>query len=184
MPGVAGRHNAVEEVHTAGHALNDVAGRTHAHEIAGLIRRHIGLYLLNDVVHHIRGLPYRQAADGVAVAVQLGDLLHVPGPQVRVGGALVDAEQHLPGVDGVRQRVEPVVLRFAPRQPAQRPLTAGLGVVVGCRVLHAFVEGHGDVGTQVGLDAHALLRPHENAAAVQMTGKGDALLADLPQAGQ
>ena len=36
----------------------------------------------------------------------------------------------------------------------------------------------------MGLDLHALLRPHEDAVAVQMAGEGDALLRDLPQARQ
>ena len=71
-------------------------------------------------IHHLRGLPHRQAADGIAVAVQLGDLLHVPDPQIVIGAALVDAEEHLPGIDGIRQGVEPVVLRLAPLQPPER----------------------------------------------------------------
>ena len=59
------------------------------------------------------GSPTRQAADGVAVAVDLGDLLHVPHPQVGVNAPLVDAEEHLVRVDRVGQAVEPVVLCLA-----------------------------------------------------------------------
>ena len=118
------------------------------------------------------------------VAVELGDLLHVPDTEVGVGGTLIDAEQHLSGVHRVREGVQPVVFPFAAFQPAQRPLTAGFGVVVWRRVLHALVKRHGDVAAQIGLDTHALLRPHEDAVTVQMAGKGDALLADLPQTRQ
>ena len=184
MAAVAGGHDAVEEVHPPGHPFDDVAGGAHAHEIPGLVRRHVGLHRVDDLVHDLRGLPHRQAPDGVAVAVDLGDLFHVPHPQVRERGPLVDAKKHLPRVHGVRQAVEPVVLRLAPRQPAGSALAAGLGVLVGCGVLHALVKGHGDVAAQVGLDPHGLLRPHEDLPAVDVGGEGDPLLPDLPQGRQ
>ena len=98
MAAVAGGHHAVEEVHAPGHALDDVAGSAHAHEVPGLVLGHVGLHRVDDLVHHLRGLPHREPPDGVAVAVDLGDLVHVPHPQVRKRGALVDAEEHLPRV--------------------------------------------------------------------------------------
>jgi hypothetical protein len=104
-----------------------------------------------------------------------------PHPQVREGGALVNAEEHLGGVHGIGQAVQAVVLGLAPRKPPGRPLTAGLGVLVGGRVLHALVEGHGDVAAEVGLDAHGLLGAHEDPVPVDVGGEGDALLPDLPQ---
>ena len=88
------------------------------------------------------------------------------------------------GIYGARQGVEPVVLRLAPLQPTEGPLTGGLHILVGGRVLHALVKGHGDVGAQVGLDAHGLLRPHEDTPAVDVGGEGDSLLRDLPQSGE
>ncbi len=144
----------------------------------------MGLHRVDDVVHDLGGLSHRQAADGVAVAVQLGDLLHVPDPQVLKGGPLVDAEEELTGVHGPRQGVQPVVLPLAALQPAEGPLTAGLGVLIGRRVLHALVKGHGHVAAQVGLDAHGLLRPHENLPPVNVGGEVDPLLLDAPQGGQ
>ena len=184
MAAVAGGHHAVEEVHAPGHALDDVAGSAHAHEVPGLVLGHVGLHRVDDLVHHLRGLPHREPPDGVAVAVDLGDLVHVPHPQVRKRGALVDAEEHLPRVHRVRQGVEAVVLGLAPLQPAGGALTAGLGVFVGRGVLHALVKGHGDVAAQVGLDLHGLLRPHEDPVPVDVGGEGDPLLPDLPQRGQ
>ena len=108
----------------------------------------------------------------------------MPDTQVGIGGALIDTEQHLPRIHRIRQTVQPVVLLLAPLQPPQRPLTGGLGVVIGRRIFHALVEGHGNIAAQIALDAHALLRPHENAVPVQMAGEGHALLADLPQSRQ
>ena len=44
-------------------------------------------------------------ADGVAIAVNLCNLLHVPDAQIFKGRTLIDAEKHLPRVDGIRQGV-------------------------------------------------------------------------------
>ena len=76
------------------------------------------------------------------------------------------------------------MLDLAALQPPGRPLAAGLGVLVGGGILHALVKGHGDVTAQVGLDAHGLLGAHEDLAAVDVGGEGDALLLDLAQRGQ
>ena len=97
---------------------------------------------------------------------------------------LVDAEQQLVGIDPLALRLEPGHFGLAAGQPADRPLAAGLGIVVLGRVLDALVKGHGDGGAQIGLDPDALLRAHKDAAAVQMGGKGDPLLGDLAQLGQ
>ena len=105
MARVARRHHTVEEVHAARHALNDVRRRADAHQVAWFILRHIGLDRVDDVVHHLRRLTDRKAADGVAVAVDLCDLLHVPNAQILKGRTLIDAEKHLPRVDGIRQGV-------------------------------------------------------------------------------
>ena len=74
-------------------------------------------------------IAHRQTADGVAVAVDLGDLLHMPGPKIREGGALVDAEQHLMGVHRIRQTVEPVMLHLAALEPAEGPLKESMDMI-------------------------------------------------------
>ena len=93
-------------------------------------------------------------------------------------------KQHLLRIHGIRQAVEPVMLRLAPLKPAERPLHRSFGVLVPSRIFHALIKGHGDVAAQIGLDLHGLLRPHEDTVSVNMAGKGDALLPDLPQGGQ
>ena len=183
MAGIPGRHDAVKEVHPTVDAFNDVGGCAHPHEVPGLVCGHMGLYCVDDVVHHLGLLPYRQTSDGVAVAGKLCNLIHVPHPQVLIGTALVDPKEHLAGVEAVRGGDQLLVLRHTPLQPPERPLTGGLYVVVGGWVLHTLVKGHGDIAAQVGLDAHGLLRPHEDPAAVDVGGEGDPLLRDLPQAG-
>ena len=144
----------------------------------------MGLHRVNDIVHHLGGLPHRQAADGVAVAVQLGNLVHMPDAKVRKRGPLVDAEEELPGVDSPRQSVQPVVLPLAALQPAECALAGGFGIIVGRGVFHALVKGHGNIAAQVGLDAHGLLRSHENLSPVDVRGEIDSLLFDPPEGGQ
>ena len=102
---IAAGHDAVEQVDAAVDRLDNVDRCANPHQVARLVLGHIGFNLLDDVVHHRRRLAHRQTADGVAVAVDLRNLLHVLDAQIVKGGALVDAEQHLVRVDGVRQRV-------------------------------------------------------------------------------
>ena len=104
--------------------------------------------------------------------------------QILKRAALVDAEQQLIRVDGLFLVLEAVHFVLAAQQPACRAGTAVLGVLVGGRVLNAFVKGHGDGGAEVRLNLHALLRPHENAVAVEVGVEGDALLGDMTQLGQ
>ena len=184
MAGIPRRHNAVKEIHAPGDRLDDVAGRPHAHEVAGLVHRHVLLHGLDDVVHLLRGLPYRKAADGVAGEVKLGNAFHVIHPDVRICAALIDAPEHLLGVHRVRQGVQTGIFRLAAHQPAVGSVHAFLNIVPGRGVFNALVKGHAHVAAQIGLDLHTLLRPHENLVAVDVGGKIHALLLDFPQGSQ
>ena len=104
--------------------------------------------------------------------------------QIGVGAALVDAPEHLPGIDRRFQSIEAGVFRLAAHQPTIGPADGGFHIIVGCGILDALVKGHADVRTEIRLDLHALLRAHEDLPAVQVGGKIDALLLDLPQTGQ
>ena len=67
-------------------------------------------------------------------------------------------------------------------QPAQRALTGCLRVLVARRVFHALIEGHRNVAAEIRLNAHALLRSHEDAPAVEVRGECHALFFDFAQA--
>ena len=108
----------------------------------------------------------------------------MPHTQVGISTALVDAEQHLTGVDAVGLLIQPLMLGNAALQPAVGTLAGGLHILVRSGILHALVKSHGNVAAQVGLDLHRLLRTHKNPVAVDVGGEGHALLLDLPQAGQ
>ena len=184
VAGVAGGHDAVEEVHAHVDGLQDVAGCPHAHEVAGLILGHMRLHGVDDAVHLLGGFTDRQAADGVALAGDLGDLVHMLDTEILVGTALVDAEEHLVAVNGLGEAVEAVHLGAATLQPTDGAGAGLLDVLVGGGVLDALVKGHSDGGGQVGLDLHALLGAHEDAFAVHVGGELHALLGDLAEGGQ
>ena len=184
MAGIPGGHDAVEEVHAPGHGLDDVRGGAHAHQVTGLLLRHIGLDGFDDVIHRLCRLPYGQAADGVTGQVQRRDSLHMPDAQGRIGAALVDAPEHLLRIHRAGQGVQPLVLGLAAHQPAVGALAGLLNIFIGRGVLHALVKGHADVGAQIRLDLHALLRAHKNLPPVDVGGEIHALLLDLPQGGQ
>ena len=184
VAGVTGRHNAVEEIHTAMHRFQNILRRTHAHQIAGLVLGHIGLHGLNDAVHFLRFLAHGQTADGISVQIHLRDLLHMADTQILVGAALVDAEQHLLRVDGSGQLGQSFQFRLAAEQPAGGAIAGMLYVIVLGGILNALVEGHGDGGSQMGLDPHTFLRAHKDALAVDMGGEIHALLLDAAQLGQ
>ena len=57
VTGIAAGHDAVEEVDTQVNSLKDVAGRADAHEIAGLVHRHVGLDSVDDAVHILGAAP-------------------------------------------------------------------------------------------------------------------------------
>lgn len=181
MARIAAGHHAVEQVHAAPHALQDIARRADPHQITDPVFGHKGLHRADDAVHLLGWLAHRQPADGIPVQLHLRNALHVFHPQVLKGAALVDAEQKLLRVDRPPLGFQAGQLRLAAGQPAGGALAAGFGIVVLRRVLHTLVKGHGNGGAEVCLNAHALLGPHKDFVAVQVGVKGHALFGDVPQ---
>ena len=111
-----------------------------------------------------------EAADGVAVKADGGDLLGAAPPQIGPEAPLDDAEQALIGA---------VVGPLAALLPASGAIDAldrhGLVGAIG----EALVEDHRDVRPELLLDLHGALGGEEGAAAVHLIGKGDAFLVDL-----
>ena len=73
----------------------------------------------------------------------------MPDTKIGIGRALIDAEEHLSGVDGVGQRVEPVMLDLAALKPAQRPFARRLGIVILRGIFHALVKRHGNIAAEI-----------------------------------
>ena len=181
VAGVSAGHNTVEKVHPQTDCLQNISGGTNTHQIPGLFCRHIGLDRGNDPVHLLLRLAHSKAADGVSVQVQLADLLHMADPQVGKGATLIDSEQKLVGINGIREGLQSLHLLLAANQPAGGPLAGSLGVFPGGGIGHAFVKGHGNGGAEVGLDPHTILRGHKDPFAVYVGGKLHSFLRDAPK---
>ena len=156
---VPGRHDAVEEVDAASNTLDDVARCADAHQIARLVLRRVRQDDIKNMVHDLGAFADGQTADRVARQIKFGDRLHVLDAQVIIGAALIDAEQQLMRIDGIRQAVKTVELGLAALEPARRAVDGVLDVLARRRVFDALIKRHGDIRAEIGLDAHALLGP-------------------------
>lgn len=93
----------------------------------------------------------------------------------------VDAEKHLPGIEGAGQAVQAIVFFLTADEPTRGAFTRLLGIRLRRGILYTFVERHGDGGTEMGLDSHAFLGTDKQAAAVHMGSEGHAFLSDFAQ---
>ena len=181
MTGIAGRHDAVKEVHAAGNGFDDVGRRTHAHQISGAIGRHVRFYRFDNLIHYLRRLTDRQAADGITGQIQLRNFLHMLNTQIFVGTALINAPQHLTGVNGIRTLFQTLQFILAALEPPGRAVTGFCNILMGCGILDAFVKGHGNIGAQRPLNQHTLLGAHKDMPSVGMGIEINALLLDFSQ---
>lgn len=99
--------------------------------------------------------------------------------QIMKDRTLIDAEEHLAGIDRIVAAGIVIERRLAPLQPAVSPVAGIFYIVIGRRDLDALVKRHRDIRTEVRLNAHTLLRPHEDMPPVNMAVEGDTLLRDL-----
>ncbi len=166
------REHAVEHVHPGLDHLEDPLGVADPHEVARPVGRHLRRRGVGRLEHRRAVLADREAADRVAVEVELGDLLGRPPPQLGVGAALADPEAEL----ALGARRVPL---------AARPLggTAhGLGEL-GAR--HAgrrdVVEAHGDVAAEVPLDLGRELRREPDRRSVVDAPEGHPVVIDREQ---
>ena len=101
--------------------------------------------------------------------------------QIVKNGALIDAKEHLAGIDSIVTAGVIRERRLAALQPAIRPVAGVFHVVVRRRDLDALVKRHRNIRAKIGLNAHALFWPHENVPAVHMAVEGNAFFRDLPK---
>ena len=166
---VARGHDAVEHVHAARDAFQDVRRRTDAHQVARAVVRQQRADELQHLVHLLRRLPHRQAADRVAFGVELRGVVGRLPAQVGIDAALQDGEK------GLRVAVERLRLAEAFRvalQPGLREIEtlARVGVVGVAGA--ALVQRHHDVGADDALRVHVVLRGEDVARAVDVALEG------------
>jgi hypothetical protein len=185
---VARRQHAIEQVHAARDRRHEVVRRPGPHQVARAIRRQPIRHPLDDVVHDVRRLADRQAADGIGIEADLERALDAAVAQIRKRAALHDAELDLAWRRPRHRRIgarlkgeEPVAA--APR-PAQRALHGRLGLRVGRRPGDALVEDHRDVGADARLDVDDRFRRERERPAVEVRLEDDAVLRDAAARGE
>ena len=95
--------------------------------------------------------------------------------------SLVNGKQQLIWINRRFQAVQTGHFVFAPFQPARRAVYRILDIRAVCTAGRAFVKRHSNGRCQVGLNLHALLRPHKNIAPVYMGTEINAFLFDFAQ---
>jgi len=178
---VSGRVDAVEEIDSAFHSLENICRRSHAHQIDGLFQRQEGNDFIQDMIHLLMRLADGKPADGIAVQVHFRDFPGVGDPDVLIDRPLVDSEQQLVPVKGIRQGIETSHFLLASGQPSDRPGRGCLDIAAFCQGVRTLIESHGDRGGQVRLNSHALFRSHKNDMSVNVRMKGHAFFLDLAQ---
>ena len=116
----------------------------------------------------------RKPADGVAVKADPDQALRACTAQFRHVAALRDAEQHVALGRGLERAL-------AALGPAQRELHRTLDIAALGRQPHAFVELHGDVGTEQPLQLDRALGRQLEAQAIDVRAEGHRVFADLAQ---
>ena len=135
---------------------------------------------IEDVVHLLVGLADREATDRIAVEVHRGNRIGMGRTDVLEDTALVDGEEQLLLIHGIRQAVETRHLILTALQPAGRTLDGRHDVLPVLEGRRTLVEGHRDGRAEIGLDLHRLLRAHKDTATIDVAVEGNTLLLDLP----
>ena len=169
---VAGRHDAIEQVHPGQDPPHKVLGRAEPHQVPGLLLREKGQGVLGHLVHQPLGLSQTQATNGVSGEIQgdqvLGAALPLPGKHA----ALNDPEDR--PVAGMRLP--------APPRPFGRQRDGPPRAVVAGGVRHRVVQGHPDVRSEHLLYLDDLFGREPVSASVQVGLELDPLFGDPREA--
>ncbi len=118
------RDDAVEHVDPAVHGLQEVERRAHAHQVPGLLLRHLLGGERAHVLALCAALADREAADRVAVERHLGEARRTLAPQVGEERPLHDAEEGLRGLSLRLLQGRPRAFRQRTAQRAVRSAAA------------------------------------------------------------
>jgi hypothetical protein len=177
VAGAAGRVDAVEHVDALADHFEKLGGGAEAHGVAGLILGEERFGILNGGEHFFLGFADRDATDGVAVEIEIDEGARRFFAEIGVDAALDDAEVELAALaGGGLVRFDPI---FAALSPAGGEAGGILGVFTLARIRGAFVEEHGDIGAEDGLDFHALFGAEHHAGAIEVALELHAGLGDF-----
>jgi len=86
------RQDAIEDVHAAQNAVDQIFGRADAHQITRLVFRKQGLHHIEHGIHFVFGLAHGESADSNAGRIERGNKFSGSRSQVGLNAALNDAE--------------------------------------------------------------------------------------------
>ncbi len=95
VPAVTCGHHAIEHIHAAGYAFEDVLRRSDPHQISRLVLRENIVDRLNHLVHHFHRFADSQSADSVTVRIYISHVLCSFNSEVSVLASLHYREQTL-----------------------------------------------------------------------------------------
>ena len=181
MAAIAAWVYTVKEIHPSGYGFQDIRRCSYPHKIGRFIYGKIGNHIVQDPVHFLMGLPYRQSSDSITVQIQLGNFLGVGDTNIVINRSLIDAEEKLMRIYCIFQGIQTGHLFFAPYKPPGGPCHRIFHILPVCLAGGAFVKSHGNSRTQIGLDLHTFLRSHKDFSSVYMGMEINTFLLDLAQ---
>lgn len=182
VAGAAGGVDAVEHVDALADHFEELGGRAEAHCVAGLVLGEEGFGILNGGEHFLLGFADGDATDGVAVEIEVDEGACGFFTEVGIDAALDDTEVELATVPaGGLVGFNPI---FATFSPSGGEAGGFFGVFTLAGIGRAFVEEHGDVGAEDGLDFHALFGAEHHAGAIEVALELHALLGDFSDFGK
>ncbi|MPM91430.1 hypothetical protein SDC9_138559 [bioreactor metagenome] len=150
VAGHTGRQNAVEHIHPASDQFDQLCRGAKPHRVAGLVCGQEWLGDLHCLKHLRLGFAHAHTADGIAVEIESDQGLGAFLAHGRVDATLHNAEHLLP----FGPRLLPAFTR-----PADGTLNSGTQFAWCAGMCRAIVKNHGDIGTELTLDAHGFFRP-------------------------
>lgn len=177
VTGAAGGVDAVKHVYALADHFEELSGGAEAHGVARLFFWEERFGVLDGGEHFFFGLADRDAANGVAVEVEIDEFAGRAFAEVGIDAALDDSEVLLgAGAAAGFIFLNPILAAFG---PASGEAGGVLGVFSFAGVGWAFVEEHGDVGAEDALNFHAFLGAEHHAGAIEVALELDAFFGDL-----
>src|SRR5438034_1021052 len=180
--GASGQH-AIHHVNAKRDVIGDLFGAANAHEIARAVFRKEGGDFGGHGTSDFVRLAHGEAADGVTGEVEIEKLAGAFTAQVGESCALHDAK--LPLLDWRAVAVSGFLkVRAGAASPSSGPLERSLRRFARRRSFDAFVEDHGDVGTQGELNFGDFLGREEMFGAVKMRTEAHAFVGNFAKFGK
>ena len=139
----------IKEIHTTIYRFQNICRSSNSHQIGRLLNRQIRNHCLNNPVHLLMTLSYRQSADRISRKIKFRDLFCMLNTDVFKNRSLIDSKEQLIFINRIFQTVQTIHLCLTSFQPANRAVYRILHVLSVCQTGRAFIKSHGNGGSQI-----------------------------------